>query len=70
MLLIIRHRYPRIANIVGFVMGVIMLAIGFACGASATVLILGGGSSVLFSVVRYVGRRHSRQGAGGGTVAA
>jgi hypothetical protein len=70
MLLIIRHRYPRIANLVGFVMGVAMLAIGIACGASATVLILGGGSSVLFSVVRFVGRRHARQDPGNGAAAA
>jgi hypothetical protein len=70
MLLLIRHRSPRIANVVGFVMGVIMLAIGVACGASTMVLILGGGSSVLLSLVRYVGGRHTRGGAGRGAAAA
>jgi arginase family enzyme len=69
MLLLIRSRYPRVANIVGSVMGVIMLAVGIACGASATVLILGGGSSVALSVFRYVGKRHQRLGAGRGTAA-
>jgi hypothetical protein len=33
MLVLIRHRYPRAANILGFVTGVITLAIGIACGA-------------------------------------
>jgi hypothetical protein len=60
MLLVIRHRYPRVANILGFVSGVITLAIAIACGASTTVLILGGGSSILLSGVRYVGKRHPR----------
>jgi hypothetical protein len=31
---------------------------------------LGGGSSVALSVVRYVGRRHQRLGMGSGTAAA
>jgi hypothetical protein len=70
MLLLIRSRYPRVANVVGFVMGVVMLAIGIACGASTTVLMLGGGSSVALSVIRYVGRRHQRLGTGSGTAAA
>jgi hypothetical protein len=70
MLLLIRSRYPRVANVVGFVMGVIMLAIGIACGASATVLILGGGSSVALTVIRYVGSRHQRLATGRGTAAA
>jgi arginase family enzyme len=70
MLLAIRHRYPRVANVLGFVSGVIMLAIGIACGASTTVLILGGGSSVALGAVRYVGKRHPRLGAGRGTAAA
>jgi arginase family enzyme len=70
MLLIIRHRYPRTANILGFVTGVITLAVGVACGASTTVLILGGGSSVALAVVRYVGKRHPRLVAGRGNVAA
>jgi arginase family enzyme len=60
MLLLIRNRYPRVANVIGFVSGVIMLAIGIACGASTTVLILGGGSSVALGAVRYVGKRHPR----------
>jgi hypothetical protein len=70
MLLLIRSRYPRIANILGFVTGVITLAIGLACGASTIVLILGGGSSVALSVARYVGKRHPRLFAGRGTAAA
>jgi hypothetical protein len=70
MLLLIRSRYPRVANIVGFVIGAIMLAIGIACGASATVLMLGGGSSVALSVIRYVGKRNQRLGTGRGTAAA
>jgi arginase family enzyme len=70
MLLLIRHRYPRVANILGFVTGVITLAIAIACGAGATVLILGGGSSVALSVVRYVGKRHPRLVAGRGTAGA
>jgi arginase family enzyme len=67
MLLLIRQRYPRVANIVGFFTGVITLAIGIACGAGATVLVLGGGSSVALGVVRYLGQRHPRLAAGGGT---
>ena len=70
MLLVIRHRYPRVANILGFVTGVITLAIGVACGASTTVLILGGGSSVALSVVRYLGKRQPRLVAGRGSAAA
>ena len=70
MLLLIRSRYPRIANIAGFFTGLIMLAIGIACGASMTVLILGGGSSVALATVRYVGKRHPRLVAGRGTAAA
>jgi hypothetical protein len=69
MLLVIRHRYPRVANILGFVTGLITLAIGVACGASTTVLIIGGGSSVALAVVRYVGKRHPRLVAGRGTAA-
>jgi hypothetical protein len=57
-LLLIRTRYPRVANVLGFVSGVITLAIAIACGASTTVLILGGGSSLLLSGVRFVGKRH------------
>jgi len=70
MLLVIRHRYPRIANILGFLTGVITLAIGIACGAGATVLILGGGSSIALSAIRYAGKRHPRLVAGRGTTAA
>jgi hypothetical protein len=70
MLLLIRHRYPRVANILGFFTGVVTLAIGIACGASATILILGGGSSVALAVVRYLGRRHPRLAAGGSTTTA
>ena len=70
MLLLIRHRYPRIANILGFVTGVITLAIGIACGASTTVLILGGGSSVALGAVRYIGKRHPRLVARRGSAAA
>jgi hypothetical protein len=68
MLLLIRARYPRVANILGFVIGVIMLVVGIACGASATVLMLGGGSSVALSVFRYVGSQ--RLGTGRGSAAA
>jgi hypothetical protein len=57
MLLVIRHRYPRFANVLGMVTGVPSLAIGIACGASITVLILGGGSSIALAVVRCVGKR-------------
>jgi arginase family enzyme len=70
MLLLIRHRYPRLANVLGFVSGVITLAIGIACGASTTILILGGGSSVALGVVRYVGKRHPRLVAHRGTAGA
>jgi arginase family enzyme len=70
MLLLIRHRYPRLANILGFVTGVITLAIGIACGASTTVLIIGGGSSVALSTVRYIGKRHPQLVAGRGSAAA
>ena len=70
MLLLIRSRYPRVANIVGFVIGAIMLAIGIACGASATVLMLGGGSSVVLSIIRYAGKRNQRLGTGRGTAEA
>jgi len=70
MLLLIRHRYPRLANILSFVSGVITLAIAIACGASMTVLILGGGSSLLLCGVRFVGKRHPRLVAGRGTPAA
>ena len=67
MLLIIRSRFPRIANVLSFVSGVIFLTVGIAAGASPTVLILGGGSSVLLSAVRYVGKRHPHLIAGRGT---
>ena len=70
MLLVIRSRFPRIANVLSFVSGVIFLAIGIACGASMTILILGGGSSVALGVVRYVGKRHPRLVAGRGTASA
>jgi arginase family enzyme len=70
MLLVIRHRFPRLANILSFLTGVITLAIGIACGASTTVLILGGGSSIALSAVRYVGKRHPQLVAGRGTPAA
>ena len=70
MLLLIRHRYHRIAGVLGFVSGVIMLAIGIACGASTTVLILGGGSSVALGAVRYLGKRQPRLVAGRGSAAA
>ena len=70
MLLIIRHRHPRIANILGFISGVITLAIGIACGASTMVLIIGGGSSVALSAIRYIGKRNPRLVAGRGSAAA
>jgi|HubBroStandDraft_5_1064220.scaffolds.fasta_scaffold369655_2 hypothetical protein len=60
MLLLIRHRYPRLANILSFFTGVITLAIGIACGASTTVLIIGGGSSLALSAIRYIGKRRPR----------
>jgi hypothetical protein len=69
MLLIIRHRYPRFANIIGFVSGAIMLAIGIACGASATVLLLGGGSSVALGAIRFLGKRHPQLVASRGSAA-
>jgi len=70
MLLLIRHRYPRLANILSFVTGVIALAIGIACGAPTTVLIIGGGSSVALSAIRYIGKRNPRLVAGRGSAAA
>lgn len=70
MLLLIRHRFPRLANILSFVSGVIMVAIGIACGASMTVLIIGGGSSVALSAVRYIGKRRPGLVAGRGSAAA
>jgi arginase family enzyme len=70
MLLLIRSRYPRTANILGWISGIITLAIGIACGASMTVLILGGGSSIALGAVRYVGKRHPRLVAGRGAAAA
>jgi hypothetical protein len=69
MLLLVRHRYPRFANILGFFTGVITLAIGIACGASMTVLIIGGGSSVALSAIRYIGKRNPRLVAGRGSAA-
>jgi hypothetical protein len=60
MLLLIRHRYPRLANILSYFTGVITLAIGIACGASTTVLIIGGGSSLALSAIRYIGKRRPR----------
>ncbi|MBV9817718.1 MAG: hypothetical protein JOZ07_05140 [Solirubrobacterales bacterium] len=70
MLLVIRSRFPRIANVLSFVSGVIFLAIGIVAGASPTVLILGGGSSVLLSAVRYFGKRHPQLVAGRGAASA
>ena len=70
MLLLIRSRFPRIANVLSFVSGMIFLAIGIACGASTTVLILGGGSSVALGLLRFLGKRHPRLVAGRGTAAA
>jgi hypothetical protein len=69
MLLLIRSRYPRIANTLSFFTGVITLAVGIACGASMTVLILGGGSTLALSAVRYAGKRNQRFGRGHGTAA-
>jgi hypothetical protein len=69
MLLLIRSRYPRIANILSFLTGVITLAIAIACGASMTVLILGGGSTLALSAFRYAGKRSQRFGGGRGTAA-
>ncbi len=69
MLLLIRHRFPRLANVLSFVSGVIMLAIGIACGASMTVLIISGGSSVALSAIRYIGKRHPRLVARGSAAA-
>jgi len=57
MLLVIRLRYPGLANVLSPITGVLFLAIGIACGASLTVLILGGGSSVALAIVRFVGKR-------------
>jgi hypothetical protein len=57
MLLVIRYRYPRVANILGAVTGVVSLAIAIACGASMPVLILGGGSSIVLAIVRFGGKR-------------
>jgi arginase family enzyme len=70
MLLLIRHRYPRTANVLGFVSGVITLAVGVACGASTTVLVLGGGSSIALGGVRYLRKRHPRLVAHRGTAGA
>jgi arginase family enzyme len=70
MLLIIRSRFPRVANVLSLLSGVIMLGIGIACGASPAVLILGGGSSVALGTVRYVGKRHPRLVAGRGSARA
>ena len=67
MLLLIRRRYPRLAHPLGMIISVLSLAIGIACGASLTVLILGGGSSVALAVIRYVGRRKEL---GGGVASA
>jgi arginase family enzyme len=58
MLLLIRTRYPRLANILGWISGIITLSIAIACDAPTMVLILGGGSSIALGVVRYVGKRH------------
>jgi hypothetical protein len=60
MLLLIRSRYPRLANVLGWISGIVTLAVGVWCGASTTVLILGGGSSIALGLVRYVGKRHPR----------
>jgi arginase family enzyme len=67
MLLLVRTRYPRLANILGWISGIITLAIAIECGASPTVLILGGGSSIALGLVRYVGKRHPRLVAHRGT---
>jgi arginase family enzyme len=70
MLLVIRSRFPHVANVLSFISGVTFLAIGILAGASPTVLILGGGSSVVLSAVRYFGKRHPQLVAGRGTVSA
>jgi hypothetical protein len=58
MLLLIRTRYPRVANVLGWISGFITLGIAIACGASTTVLVVGCGSSLLLGTVRFVGKRH------------
>jgi hypothetical protein len=58
MILLIRTRYPRLANTLGWISGFITLGIGIACGASMTVLLIGGGSSLALGTVRFVGKRH------------
>jgi hypothetical protein len=60
MLLLIRTRYPRLANVLSFLTGVATLTIGIACGASATVLLLGGGSSLALSLARHFGKNNRR----------
>jgi hypothetical protein len=70
MLLVIRSRFPRIANVLSFISGVVFLAIGVAVGASPMVLILGGGSSVLLSALRFFGKRHPRLVGGRGAASA
>lgn len=57
MLLVIRLRFPGLANVLGLVSGVLFLAVGIACGASMPFLIFSGGSSVVLGVVRFIGKR-------------
>jgi hypothetical protein len=57
MIILVRYRFPRFGAILGAVSGFITLGIALACHASPTVIMLGGGSSLLIAAVRFIGRR-------------
>jgi len=63
MIILVRYRFPRFGAILGVLSGFISLGIALACHASPTVIVLGGGSSLVIAAVRYVGRR-KRVGSG------
>lgn len=50
--------------------GVVMLTIGIDCGSSATVLLLGGGSSVALSIIRWSSSARQRPSSGRATTSA
>jgi hypothetical protein len=57
MIILVRSRFPRFGAVLGAVSGFVTLGIALACHASPTVIMLGGGSSLIIAAVRFVGRR-------------
>jgi hypothetical protein len=69
MLLLLRLRHPRLANMLSFLIGVATLALGIALGWPPSVLLLGAGTSIALSLLRHFGKRSDRLTGGRGGAA-